>query len=117
MNHDIGSSLSPFNIADQGARWANYSGMAYDLNLVQPVPFAIVALFASRVDNGGERDSHYFDKEIQFVCVTPNNTQPGSRGVPENKTPWESTSAGMRWHSDVVVNLGVASMVASILIW
>lgn len=87
--------------------------MAYDLNLVQPVPFAIVATFASEVHGGG---GVYLDKEIQFVCVTPNNTQPGSR-VPGNKTPWENTSAGVRWQIDVSINVVVASMVTLILVW
>jgi hypothetical protein len=111
VNHNIGASLTPFT-ATPGSLWANYSDMAYDLNLVQPVPFAIVATFASEVRGGG---GVYSDKEIQFVCVTPNNTQPGSR-TPENKTPWEDKSAGVRWRIDVSINV-VASMITLILIW
>ncbi|XPS68479.1 hypothetical protein M3J09_000766 [Ascochyta lentis] len=101
------SSLDPFEVGP-GARWANYSNMAYDLLVVQPVPFALVATFASDVSGS----SNLIERDVQFVCVTPNNTQPGSR-VPENRTPWDS--AAVRWRAGGMWSIAVASTLAFIL--
>ena len=73
--------------------WFNSRNVTRDYNLQvnQAVPFAAVAAFPASESNGGS----VWQPEVQIVCVTPNNTQQGSR-VPESRTPWTS-DAGAKW--------------------
>lgn len=72
--------------------------MAYDLSIVQSTPYAVVV----SVEDGGA-----WQRDVEFVCVTPNQTQAGSRDV-EDRTPWEGEGEkGGAWRAGPGV-LGVA---------
>lgn len=81
LSRQIGISISPY--ADQVYR----NDLAYNLSVTQSATFAVVAVF--QADN-------IVQKDVSFVCVTPNNTQPDS-SLPENKTPWKTSDAGAIW--------------------
>jgi hypothetical protein len=81
ISRQIGVSISPY--ADQ----VHHNEMAYNLSVTQSTTFAIVAAFEA--DN-------VVQKDVSFVCVTPNNTQSGSF-LPENKTPWKTSDAATIW--------------------
>jgi hypothetical protein len=104
----MGVNLSPFN-ASAGLKWDGIEDAAYDLLTVQSIAFAVVA---SRVLEGGQVQT-----DAQLVCVTPNNTQAGSRVV-ENKTPWEdkeSSGASVAWGAGQGVSAVVAGVVVALL--
>lgn len=106
VTYMMGMSLSAFKASPDG-NWDNSSDMAYDLHVVQSTPFAVVAAFKS--------DGH-IEKDVQFACVTPNNTQPGSRVV-ENKTPWKTSNASVGWRAApglIVVMAGVVSLLLAL---
>ena len=103
----MGVSLSPFN-ASAGAKWDGIKDAAYDLLTVQSLAFAVVS---SRVVEGNRVQT-----DAQLVCVTPNNTQPGSRVV-ENKTPWEdkdSSAASVAWGAGSGLSAVVAGVVVAL---
>jgi hypothetical protein len=78
LSRQIGVSISPY--ADQ----VYHNDLAYNLSVTQSTTFAVVAAF--QADN-------IVQKDVSFVCITPNNTQPGS-SLPENNTPWKTSDAG-----------------------
>jgi hypothetical protein len=61
--------------------------LAYNLSVTQSTTFAVVATF--QADNTVQKD-------VSFVCITPNNTQSGS-SLPGNKTPWKTSDASATW--------------------
>jgi hypothetical protein len=96
----MGVNLSPFN-ASAGLRWDGIEDAAYNLLTVQSITFAVVS---SRVLEGGQVQT-----DAQLVCVTPNNTQSGSRVV-ENKMPWEDEES-----SGVSVVSGAGKRVSAVV--
>ena len=87
----------------------------YDLMVNQPVPFAVYGAF-------DDYDSKITFGDTKFICVTPNNTQPGSR-VPESRTPWKTSDetsdktsdVGARWRPARGLNIVVAGVVGLML--
>jgi hypothetical protein len=73
------------------------------------VPFAAVAAFPDSESNGGS----VWQSEVQIVCVTPNNTQEGSR-VPESRAPWTS-DAGAKWRPVESLSITLAGVVGLML--
>ena len=101
-------NLSPFNSSIH-LKWDGIEDTAYDLLTVQSIAFAVVW---SRVLEGNQVQT-----DAQLVCVTPNNTQAGSRVV-ENKTPWEdrdSLAASVAWGAGQGVSAVVAGVVVALL--
>lgn len=109
VTHNIGISLSTFD-APPGARWANYSDMAYDLHVRQSTPFAVVASFDSGSDDGQPN----FEEDVQFVCVTPRNTQPGSR-VPDTNAQFDTSDASISCRAVEVWSVAIAGVVGLML--
>lgn len=104
----MGVNLSPFNSSIH-LKWDGIEDTAYDLLTVQSIAFAVVW---SRVLEGNQVQT-----DAQLVCVTPNNTQAGSRVV-ENKTPWEdrdSLAASVAWGAGQGVSAVVAGVVVALL--
>lgn len=81
----VGLSAAPFG-SPVGHKWDSYAEDAYNYTAVQAMAFAVVS---SRQVEGG-----LMVQDVQLVCVTPNNTQPGSRVV-EDKTPWSNTAVSL----------------------
>jgi hypothetical protein len=101
-------NLSPFNSTIH-SNWDGIDDTAYDLLTVQSIAFAVVW---SRVLEGNQVQT-----DAQLVCVTPNNTQAGSRVV-ENKTPWEdkkSLGVSVAWGAGQDVSAVVAGVVVALL--
>lgn len=105
INHETISSLSPY----RGIYSSNNATADYDLIVNQAIPFAVSASFLVWEND----DASVWQSEVQLVCVTPNNTQQGSR-VPENRTPW-SSAAGASWRSAGDLSLVVAGMAGFVL--
>ena len=104
----MGVNLSPFNSSIH-LKWDGIEDTAYDLLTVQSIAFAVVW---SRVLEGNQVQT-----DAQLVCVTPNNTQAGSRVV-ENKTPWEdkdSSGASVAWGAEQGASAVVAGLAVALL--
>lgn len=81
----------PFG-GDGGGAYGDWYGSRnamrdYDLQVNQPLPFAVVSSFLISDSNGGS----VWLPDVEIVCVTPNMTQRGSRVV-DDKTPWKTDS-------------------------
>ncbi|KAF3004967.1 hypothetical protein E8E13_008009 [Curvularia kusanoi] len=81
----VGLSAAPF-VYPIGSKWDSYAEDAYNYTAAQAMAFAVVS---SRQVEGG-----LMVQDVQLVCVTPNNTQPGSRVI-EDKTPWPNSAVGL----------------------
>jgi hypothetical protein len=101
INNGLGGSYSPYS---EIGNFGNAT-TAYDLSVNQVVPFAVVAHLT-------DEESNVVHTEIQFVCVTPNITQEGSR-VPEDNTPWKSAGASWKCASGLAITM--AGLVGAVL--
>lgn len=79
--------------------------MAYNLTVTQTTTFAVVAAFEA---------GNIQQKDVSFVCVTPNNTKSGS-SLPENKTPWKTSDVGAIWRVAGGLGVWTASVAALML--
>ena len=107
VTQQIEANLSPFN-ASADAKWDAIGLAAYDLLTLQSIAFAVVS---SRVLEGDRVQT-----DAQLVCVTPNNTQLGSRSV-RDKAPWEdedkdSSATSVTWGA----GSGLTAVVAGVII-
>lgn len=68
----------------------------YDLYAQQVVPFAVVTSLEGNQNNA-----------VQFVCVTPNNTQAGSLRPAER--PWQNAASA--WQVSSTIMMAVAGSV------
>jgi len=55
--------------------------VVYDLSIVQSTPYAVVVSIEEEPSGRRQRD-------VEFVCLTPNVTRLGSTGVGD-QTPWK----------------------------
>lgn len=112
----IGGNMSPY----LSPGWNDHANdsLTYDLAVNQAIPFVIAGTFR-------EPDSDRITLVERMICITPNNTESGSR-VPESKTPWRDSdssvdegpgqsSSGAREKASRVLTLAMASMLGAFL--
>lgn len=102
----VGSALQPFDVW-YNDRWDEYVDMAYDLLTIQSAAYAVVV--------STEDEDEGCNLDVQFVCVTPNQTQPGSR-VAENKTPWEDEGTSGAWRAAPGLGVVITAVMGVLLV-